>query len=106
MRAIGASRPFVILLFLCESAFLSFFSVFMGAFLSFLVIVYLKQNPLLAPNDITAFLFGGKFLYMDLSWDILLGVPLMIFILTLVCSLYPIRYVTKIQPIQAIQGKE
>ena len=107
MRAIGASRRFIMIMFLLETLALGVVAGSLGAFFAGGVVLVLGQVGLSAGGeDILVFLFSGKRLYPSVGFENLLMGFLAIMLVSIVSTLYPARVATRIQPIVAMQGKE
>ncbi|MCB9727132.1 MAG: FtsX-like permease family protein [Deltaproteobacteria bacterium] len=107
MRAIGARRRFVLVMFLFETGVLALLSGGLGGAAGIALITALGHSGISAGGvDIMVFLFSGPFLYPSAGIDqLLLGVTAII-VASLASTLYPALIATRIQPVVAMQQKE
>lgn len=106
MRAIGAHRGFIMKLFLLEIVILGCAAAMIGSGLAVLTIAWLGEVGIPAPSREMIFLFSGSHLYPSVKIiHVLVGVSV-VFIMSLISTLYPARIATGIEPIEAMQAKE
>lgn len=106
MRAIGALRRTVLLMFLFETVTLGVLAGAIGAGVSALFVGWLGNVGIPAPVDELIFLFGGPRLYPDVAvFNLVLGFVI-VFVVSLLSTMYPAYLATKIQPIMAMRAKE
>lgn len=104
MRALGGSRGFVRSLFAAETVTLSLVFGIVGIALSFLVAAIVNGVGIEATNEFLQILFGGKVLRAVINPLMLLGSMLIIIMVGLVASIYPVSVALRIQPVQAMQA--
>lgn len=102
LRAIGASRGVIMGIFLMESLILTLVAAFVGVMLGVLTIEVLNNVGLDAPNQQFRFLFGGEQLFPSISFENLYLGPLVIFVVSLLATLYPAYLATRIPPVVAM----
>ncbi len=107
MRAIGASRRFVLALFLVETLVLGALASGVGAGAATGLTLFLGEVGLPASSsDFLIFLFGGPALYPSVGWT-QLGVGLLaILTVSVISTLYPARIAARTAPVVAMQTKE
>lgn len=106
MRAIGAQRPFVAILFIVETMVLGILAGGAGALGAALAVIALGKFGIPAPNDILVFLFGGPRLFPGvLPMNLVFGVTA-ILIVSVLSTLYPALLAAWVQPVVAMRGKE
>jgi ABC-type lipoprotein release transport system permease subunit len=107
MRAIGAQRTSVMVMFLFETMVLGMIAGGLGAAAGVTVVAWLGKVGIPAgTQDVLIFLFGGPRLLPFFGLDNVLFGLISILIVSLVSTLYPARLATRIQPVVAMQGKE
>ncbi len=102
MRAVGAQKPFVAGMFLCETGVLS--AVF-GGFGILAGIAAVRVIPLLritTDNDMLQLLYGGNFFNPLLSLSGVALTALQLLGVTIAAALYPMRVAARITPLDAI----
>jgi ABC-type lipoprotein release transport system permease subunit len=106
MRAIGAQRTFVLLMFLLETAVLGVIASAAGALLAAGTLQWLHSVGIPATTDALVFLFSGPRLHPTLrGLNVTLGF-IIIFIVGMISTLYPAFIATRIQPVVAMQAQE
>ncbi len=106
MRAIGAQRPFVIVLFLVETMLLGIIAGGLGAGAGALFITWLNHVGVPAVADALVLLFAGPRLYpVFTSTNIAFGMGSILAISAL-STLYPSVLAARVLPVVAMQAKE
>ena len=106
MRAIGAQRGFVRLMFVLETGIVGLASGVVGAGLSAALISWLHTAGIPAGNDFLSILFGGKAMYPELhASNVALGLGLVTVVST-IATIYPAILASSVPPVVALQGKE
>jgi ABC-type lipoprotein release transport system permease subunit len=106
MRAIGARRRFVLLLFLLETLVLGVISSAIGALGAMGLLHGLGGSGIPARGDFFIFLFGGPTLHPEVSVaNAGLGL-LVILVVSVLSTLYPARLAAKVAPVVAMQQRE
>jgi ABC-type lipoprotein release transport system permease subunit len=104
MRAIGAKRWYVMMLFLLETMVLGLSAGLAGCGLGALSVFVLGQTGVPATTDFLRFLFAGDVLYPTLSvYNILIAFAVIVFV-SAVSTYYPARLATRVQPVVAMRG--
>lgn len=103
MRALGAKRSFIRIMFLTETLTQSLFFGFLGAIVavSGLNIANAMKIPL--ENTFAKLLLGGDFVHLVPSMGIILGTIFTVFLVGFFAHLYPVSVALKIQPVTAMQ---
>lgn len=102
MRAVGAQKRFVTVMFLIETACLALLFGGLGILVGAAAVPILKAFKITAENNILQLLFGGKTFAPYLGFaDILIGV-VELALVTVIAALYPIRVARRITPLDAI----
>jgi putative ABC transport system permease protein len=102
MRAVGARKGFIRLMFLGETAMLS--AVFGGAgiVIGFIIVNIIAALNITTDNDMAQLLYGGDTFRPLLSLlDVALAI-IQLIIVTLIAVIYPIRVASNITPLDAI----
>lgn len=106
MRAIGAQRGFVVVLFLLETMVLGLVAGTVGGGGAVLFIGWLGHVGIPAVQDILVLLFAGPRLYPTINaGNILTGVVVIVAI-SLLSTLYPSLLAAGVQPVVAMRGKD
>jgi ABC-type lipoprotein release transport system permease subunit len=107
IRAIGASRRFVLAMFLLETTLLGIGSGLLGGATGAGLIQYLGGAGIpAAGKDILIFLFSGPRLYPSVgAAQLALGFAAVLFV-SVASTIYPAMIATRVQPIVAMQAKE
>lgn len=106
MRAIGAQRPFIAILFIMETMVLGLLSGGAGALLAAIGVTVLGRVGIPAPNDILVFLFAGPRLYPAVHpMNLVFGITA-ILVVSVLSTLYPALLAAWVQPVVAMRGKE
>lgn len=106
MRAIGAPRRFVMIMFIIETLVLGFLAASVGIVLGSIAILLSGHFGLPATTDVMVFLFSGPRLYPTLAVNNILLAIVSIIAVALLSTLYPARIATRIQPVIAMGKKE
>lgn len=106
MRAVGAQRGFVTMMFVLETLFVGVGSGLVGAAIAAALISWLHSVGIPAGNDFLSILFGGKAMYPVLrGFDVALGLGLVTLVST-IATIYPAVLASSVPPVVALQGKE
>lgn len=106
MRAIGAQKGFVMMLFLIETLLLGLIAGSAGAAFGVLLIQYLGVVGIPAPADVLVVLFAGPRLYPHIqATNVLFGMGV-VSLISLLSTFYPSRIAAGISPVVAMSGKE
>lgn len=106
MRAIGARRRFVLLLFLLETLVLGVISSAVGALAAMGVLSAMGRAGIPARGDFFIFLFGGPSLHPEVSLANAGMGLLVILVVSILSTLYPARLAAKVAPVVAMQQRE
>jgi hypothetical protein len=106
MRAIGAQRRFVLAMFMLETLVLGAIMGTAGAILGVLSVEIMGHFGLGATNQTLRFLFAGPRLHPTWSWSNVIFAVSVIFIISVISTLYPALIATRVQPIVAMRGRE
>lgn len=106
MRAIGAQRSFILVLFMLETLVLGVAAGALGALLGVAVIATLGVVGLPASNEIVRFIFAGPRLYPHVSVSNVVIAASVIFGVSVLSTLYPAIVATRIQPVVAMRGRD
>ncbi|MES2642379.1 MAG: FtsX-like permease family protein [Myxococcota bacterium] len=106
MRAIGATRGFVVGMFVVETLVLGLASGTLGAGFAALFVAWLGRVGLPAPQDAIVILFGGPRLFPTTSWgNHAFGITT-ILVVSVLSTLYPAVLAARVSPVVAMQDKE
>ncbi len=106
MRAIGAQRGFVLVLFMLETLVLGVAAGALGALLGVAIIATLGVVGIPASNEIVRFIFAGPRLYPHVSASNVVIAASVIFGVSVLSTLYPAVVATRIQPVVAMRGRD
>lgn len=106
MRAVGAQRGFVIVMFVLETLVLGLLAGVFATGASGLLIGWLHSVGIPAPSDIVVVLFAGKKLFPVMTaGNVVLGLTLIV-VVSLIATIYPALLGASVPPVVAMQGKE
>ena len=106
MRAIGARRGFILAMFLTETLMLSLIAGALGGLLGAGAVELAGVWGIPATNEIVRFIFAGSHLYPHVRLGNVLLAAAVIFVVSVVATLYPAIVATRIQPVVAMRGRE
>ncbi|GAB1433085.1 FtsX-like permease family protein [Spirochaetota bacterium] len=104
MRALGGNKFFIRKLFVAETISLAFIFGIIGIILSFIASGVINAMGIEASNEFLQILFGGKMLRTSIDPLSLLWSLLLIILVGVVSSFYPVSVALRIQPVQAMQA--
>ncbi|MBP7030406.1 MAG: FtsX-like permease family protein [Spirochaetes bacterium] len=105
MRAIGASKNFVRNMFITESFIVNLFGFLVGILITVPLNIYFHIKGMAIPKMLSEILIGGGKLYFVLTPSpYILGI-LIIVIISILATLYPVSIATKIPPVRAMSEK-
>lgn len=103
LRAMGAPRWYVSVLFVLETTLLGLAAAVVGAAVGSAAILIAGATGIPAGTDVLRFLFSGDYLYPTLRWwNVGLAVALIVGV-SVLSTLYPARLATRIQPVVAMR---
>lgn len=106
--ALGMKRSKLLLISTIESIFVSMIGAIAGMIGAFPIIVYFHLNPIRLSGDLAkAMLAWGLEPIMPVMLDasIFVAQTIVVFIVALVTSFYPLLFLRKIKPVSAMQGR-
>ncbi|MCC7382745.1 MAG: ABC transporter permease [Deltaproteobacteria bacterium] len=107
LRAMGAQRNTVMVMFLFETIVLGMIAGSLGALGGASFVTWLGHVGIAAgTQDVLIFLFGGPRLFPSFGPDNLLVGLIVIFVVSLISTLYPARLATRVAPVVAMQARE
>jgi putative ABC transport system permease protein len=104
MRAIGAQKGFVRKIITLETAIISGVFGLIGIVAGCLILLILNLTGIEAPNMFFRIIFGGEVLRPVLSISSVLLSLVVVSVISIVASLYPVAIALKVQPVKAMQG--
>jgi putative ABC transport system permease protein len=105
MRALGASRGFVLSLLLAEAAILCAVSGAAGVALGSAIVTWLGRRGVDTGNRILALVFGGAKLRPVLTWGMVVTCLLGSMVVGVLALLLPIRLALRLHPARAMEGE-
>jgi ABC-type lipoprotein release transport system permease subunit len=105
MRALGAQKPFVWLMFLVETLTVTIIFGLVGIALASAAMGVVNLLRIPAESYFTQILFGGRVLKLALNPLAILSTLLMVAGVGLVSHLYPVVIALKIPPVRAMQNE-
>lgn len=106
MRAIGAGRGFVLTMFLVETLVLGALAGTLGAFAGAGLVTFLGSVGIPAVEDVLVLLFAGPRLYPSVGPSHMIIALVVIFLVSVVSTMYPAFVATRIQPVVAMQRRD
>ena len=103
MRAIGAQKSFIRRMIIVETLMISLIFGIIGIILGALILIVLGSRGIVAPNMFFQILFGGRVLHPVLSGSSVVLSLIVVMVIGVVASLYPVMIALKIQPVRAMQ---
>jgi putative ABC transport system permease protein len=106
LRAMGAEKKFITLLFLWESFLLNGSAAIVGMAASLGLILFVGgAGGIVLPDVVQQYLVGGGTLPLLLTVRPFVLATMLIFIVSVLATLYPVRVATAISPLKAMSGK-
>lgn len=102
MRALGAQRKFVRKMFIAETMTISFVFGTIGLLLGLASIGFLNVAGLKSSNDIFKLIFGSSELYPVIGFGSIVFAYVIMLLIGVISSLYPVSVALKISPVKAI----
>jgi len=106
IRAIGAQRKFVLLMFLMETMALGLVAGTLGAGIGAGFVKVLGNVGLPATSEQMVFLFSGPRLFPTVELHHLFFASIVILLVSIISTLYPALIATKVEPVVAMQAGE
>lgn len=106
LRAVGASRSFVLFLVLCESALSALVFGGLGLLAGGGILRWLSQVGIPAPDPDSQFFFGGPALHPSASAGIYLLTLGIVLVVCVAATLYPAQLAVRTSPLAAMQTEE
>ena len=103
LRAIGATKGFVLAMFVLETVFLGLIAGGLGALLGFGLVNALGITGIPAFNKVSVFIFGGPRLFPAAGLAHLLTGLVVILFVSVVSTVYPAWIAARVRPIVAMQ---
>ncbi len=103
MRAIGAQKSFIRRMIIVETLMISLIFGVIGIALGAGVLVILGSRGIVAPNMFFQILFGGRVLHPVISGSSVVLSLVVVVLIGIVASLYPVMIALRIQPVKAMQ---
>ena len=104
MRALGAQKSFVAVLFVTETLTITAVFGAVGMVLGFGVLSLLGAVGIAAPNDFMKLIFGGDVLHPLLSWGPIVTAAIVIFFIAVFSWILPVVLALKVSPLKAINA--
>lgn len=106
LRAIGAQRGQILVMFFLETMVLAVLAAAVGVGVGAALIEYWGQFGLPAPSRALRFMFGGPELFPHVQLDHLVSGMLTIVVISVVSTAYPAWLGASIQPVEAMRTEE
>lgn len=106
LLAIGINRSKLVLITTLEAIFISFLGAFAGIIVSFPLVIYFHKNPIRFTGEIAeiSLKFGVEpIIPLSNELGIFIAQSLVVLLIALLSSLYPINYIRKLKPIEAMR---
>ncbi|RPJ06517.1 MAG: ABC transporter permease [Spirochaetaceae bacterium] len=105
MRALGSEKSFIRALFVCETLLLNLFFAIAGIIISAMLMAVAGPSGLPLPDIISQFLIGGGNLPVYFSLQPFVLALVIVCVVSVLATLYPVRVATKISPLAALADK-
>ncbi len=102
MRAIGAKKSFVRMLFFTESGFLTIISSVIGIILAFIIMGIFNSCSITISNSIAKMILGGGLLHFSPTVKIVVLTMVIAFAGSIISNLYPVSSALRITPLKAL----
>jgi ABC-type lipoprotein release transport system permease subunit len=105
--SVGMKKSKLFLVTTLETIFISFIGVIAGALISFPIILYLVKNPIPLTGDYAEAILAWGFepiLPFAIYPGMFLAQILTVLVIALLSGLYPINFVRKLKPVEAMRG--
>ena len=102
MRAIGAKKSFVRMLFFTESGFLTIISSIIGIIVAFIVMAVFNSCNITITNSIAKMILGGGLLHFSPTVKIIVLTLVIAFAGSILSNLYPVSSALRITPLKAL----
>ncbi|MCQ2590081.1 MAG: FtsX-like permease family protein [Treponema sp.] len=106
MRAIGAEKKFVRLLFSLETVILTFISSVIGIIIAFIAMAIFNSLNIAITDSIAKMILGGGLLHFSPNAGIVITTIIVALIGSLLSNIYPVHAALKITPIKALSSGE
>jgi ABC-type lipoprotein release transport system permease subunit len=106
LRAVGAQRRFILAMLVLESIAVGIVFGAAGALAGSLLVVWLGHAGIPAANDIFMFFFSGPRLHPSLAGKNLLLALGIVFLVSVISSIYPALLAMRVSPREAMQAEE
>lgn len=104
LRALGGEKSFITSIFLVESFLLNASAAIIGMLLS-LLLVFIFRGGVPLPEIVSQYLIGGGNLKLQITLRPFLQAAVLITIVSILATLYPIRVATQVTPLKAMSNK-
>ena len=102
MRAVGAQKKFLRIMFVKETGYLAFFFGGIGVIAGIILVVLLQLIKIETSNEFLQLAYGGDYLNPIITTtDLIIGMIELSFV-TIASLIYPLKLVTKIKPLDAL----
>lgn len=102
MRAVGAQKRFLRIMFTKETGYLAFFFGGIGIIAGIVLVILLQIVKIETSNEFLQLAYGGDYLNPIITMtDLVIGIIELSFV-TIASLIYPLKLVTKIKPLDAI----
>jgi ABC-type lipoprotein release transport system permease subunit len=104
-RALGADKSFVSAIFLWESLILNFGAALVGIVVSMSLVGLIGPGGIVLPDIVSQYLVGGGPLHLVVTPGPLVTGLVLVLVVSLTATAYPIRVAVSVPPLQAMGGK-
>jgi ABC-type lipoprotein release transport system permease subunit len=106
LRAVGAQRRFILAMLVLESIAVGVLFGALGALVGSALITWLGHAGIPAANDIFMFFFSGPRLHPSLAGQNLILALAIVFLVSVISSIYPAILAMRVSPREAMQAEE
>lgn len=105
MRAIGAEKSFIRRMFLLETLILNLSAALVAMVLTGILFITQGQRGIPLPETVSQFLIGGGPLPLSLSAGPFVLALVIVFVVSVLATVYPVRVATAITPLKAMSDR-
>ena len=102
MRALGAEKKFVKLLFYTEAIFLTIISSVIGIIIAFIAMAIFNSMNITITNEIAKMILGGGLLHFSPTPAIIIWTLIIAILASVISNLYPVHSALRITPLKAL----
>ncbi|MCX8058197.1 MAG: FtsX-like permease family protein [Spirochaetes bacterium] len=102
IRAIGGSKSFIAKQYIYESLIVTIFFTILGIIIGAVVVFIIGKVGISLPKNFAQMMYGGGKLFFKLTSSSLISIFIILILVTILSTLYPLKVATKITPLKAM----